>query len=157
LIGLQIDKKELAKKKFNEIDRVLQHASWNTFIQEIRQKPYMLYESHYIRKDGSAFPVEVNIKSAFHGGTEYLLAVCRDITERKRAEERYQTIIRTTKDGFFLTDSLGNFLDINEAYCRMTHYRHDELMQMNVFDLFEAREEIQQRFLPDCSIGFRHL
>jgi|UniRef100_A0A7C3WME6 PAS domain S-box-containing protein len=153
LIGLKIDKKELAKKKFNEIDRVLQHASWNTFIQEIRQKPYMLYESHYIRKDGSAFPVEVNIKSAFHGGTEYLLAVCRDITERKRAEERYQTIIRTTKDGFFLTDSLGNFLDINEAYCRMTHYRHDELMQMNVFDLFEAREEIQQRFYRIAVLG----
>lgn len=141
---LQYSKSELAKKKFFEIDQTIKYDTWATFVKEIRQKPYMLYESNYKRRDGSSFPVEVNIKSVARANNRYLLAVCRDITERKRAEERYQTIIRTTKDGFFLTDRQGNFLDVNEAYCRLSGFPRHDLMQMNIFNLLDAREQFHQ-------------
>lgn len=34
-------------------------------------------------------------------------------TKSKLAEEEYKTILRTAMDGFWLTDTQGNFLDVN--------------------------------------------
>ena len=43
-------------------------------------------ETVHRRKDGSTFPVEVNARLV-QFDREYLLAIVRDITERKQAEE----------------------------------------------------------------------
>ena len=48
----------------------------------------ILFETIHRRKDGSTFPVEVSSQGATIGGTRTLISVIRDITERKRAEER---------------------------------------------------------------------
>jgi PAS domain S-box-containing protein len=60
--------------------------------------------------------------------------------EHKRAEEAYQTIIRTAMDGFWLLDMEGHFLDVNEAYCRLVGYSRDELLNMAITDI-EAIEK----------------
>lgn len=46
-----------------------------------------LYETLHQRRDGTVFPVEVSLQGAFIGNQQVLLAIIRDITERKRAEE----------------------------------------------------------------------
>jgi PAS domain S-box-containing protein len=65
-----------------------------------------------------------------------------DITERKRAEavleEREQhlrTILQTTQEAFYLVDVQGNLLDVNDAYCEMSSYTREELLQMRVQEL----------------------
>ena len=45
------------------------------------------FEIDHIRKDKTVFPVEVSAKLVFIGGKPYILAIDRDITERKRIEE----------------------------------------------------------------------
>ena len=45
------------------------------------------FETSHRRKDGTLFPVEVRVRSFWHGGHRFGLALVRDITERKRAEE----------------------------------------------------------------------
>ena len=40
-------------------------------------------------------------------------------TDYKRAEAQYKTIIQTSMDGFWLIDIQGNFLDVNDAHCRL--------------------------------------
>jgi PAS domain S-box-containing protein len=45
------------------------------------------FETSHRRKDGTFFPVEVRIRPFWHGGHRFGLALVRDITERKRAEE----------------------------------------------------------------------
>ena len=69
-----------------------------------------------------------------------------DITERIEAEEalresehRLQTILRTAMDGFWRADVQGRFLEVNEAYCRMSAYSEQELLAMSISDV-EARE-----------------
>ncbi|MFC2050812.1 PAS domain S-box protein, partial [Chloroflexota bacterium] len=59
----------------------------------------------------------------------------RDITERKKAEMEYQTIVGTAMDGFAIHDMQGHFLDANDAYCGLTGYSRDELMNMSFQDL----------------------
>jgi diguanylate cyclase (GGDEF)-like protein/PAS domain S-box-containing protein len=53
--------------------------------------------------------------------------------------EQYVTILATTSDGFWRVDGNGRLLDVNEAYCRMSGYSREELLQMSVPDL-EAEE-----------------
>jgi PAS domain S-box-containing protein len=63
----------------------------------------------------------------------------RDITERKKAEDKMQTIIKTALDGFWLTDLKGKILEVNDSYCKMTGYTREELLKMSISDL-EALE-----------------
>jgi len=47
-----------------------------------------VFDKHWHRrKDGSTFPVEVHTTLVSYGGRGFLLKVCRDITDRLRAEE----------------------------------------------------------------------
>jgi len=82
-------------------------------------------------------------------------AFCRIIrTERelkqmkKRIEllnkERYQSILKTAMDGFWLTDiKEGQLLQVNDSYCRISGYSEDELLAMKISDL-EANESPQE-------------
>lgn len=67
----------------------------------------------------------------------------RDITDIKRAEEQYKTIVRTALDGFWLTDIKGQLLDVNEAYCQLIGYSREELLTMNISDI-EAVERAEE-------------
>jgi PAS domain S-box-containing protein len=58
-------------------------------------------------------------------------------------EAVYKTIISTAMDGFCLVDSQGNFLDMNDAYCRMMGYGREELLAMKISDI-EAKESLQE-------------
>jgi PAS domain S-box-containing protein len=63
-----------------------------------------------------------------------------DITERKKQHERDETILKTCIDGFWLIDTCGRILEVNDAYCRMSGYSRDELLTMSIQDV-EAAEE----------------
>gem|GEM_PF-6758298 len=38
-------------------------------------------------------------------------------------------------DGFFITDTQGKLLEVNEAYCAMSDYRKEKLLTMSIYDL----------------------
>jgi PAS domain S-box-containing protein len=59
--------------------------------------------------------------------------VLKDITERKRAEEKYRTLVASVQEGVFISTVQGHFLDFNDALMRMTGYENrDELMQLDI-------------------------
>ena len=73
-----------------------------------------------------------------------------DITERKRAErqlqeseEKYRTILTSAMDGFWLTDTRGRILEVNDTYCAMTGYSRAELLSMGIGDV-EVNEDDAQ-------------
>ncbi|MDY6987061.1 MAG: PAS domain S-box protein [Thermodesulfobacteriota bacterium] len=45
------------------------------------------FETRHLRKDGTSYDVEISTNGAVCGGQKLVFCVCRDITERKRAEE----------------------------------------------------------------------
>lgn len=49
------------------------------------------FESRYRRKDGSIYAVEVACSDTLWEGKKFLLAICRDVTERKRGERMLST------------------------------------------------------------------
>jgi two-component system NtrC family sensor kinase len=59
--------------------------------------------------------------------------VLKDITERKKAEEKYRTLVASVQEGVFITSAQGRFLDFNDAMMRITGYDdRDELMQVDI-------------------------
>ncbi|MCK9216974.1 MAG: sensor domain-containing diguanylate cyclase [Firmicutes bacterium] len=78
---------EFTKMKIQDI----RHPSTMiTFIDEMKASDSIgiTFESIHIKKDGTAFPVEVSVKSVIESEYGTRLHIIRDITERKKAEER---------------------------------------------------------------------
>jgi|GEM_PF-1547542 len=111
------------------------------------------FETVHRRKDGTLYDVEISTNGAVYRGQKLIFCICRDITERKQAEEvlresaEYHRIITSTSmDGFVVTNSRGKFLDVNEVYCQMLGYSRDELLKMSVADVegIESPDEIHR-------------
>jgi len=104
------------------------------------------FEWEHQRMNGEPFAADVLLTRMEVDGQVSMQATVRDITERKRAEwmlrvseERHRLILGTAMDGFWLVDTQGHLLEVNEAYCRMSGYTEQELLTMTISDL-EATE-----------------
>ncbi len=62
--------------------------AWQKQIAALRQKGDIVKEAQYKRKDGSSFFVETSLKLVTQEKQEYIIAIARDITERKRSEAK---------------------------------------------------------------------
>ena len=70
----------------------------------------------------------------------------QDITERKQAEQvsnQIKAMIDISWDGFWVVDSEGYLLQVNEAYAKIIGYSIDELEHMHISQL-DAREGSEQ-------------
>ena len=65
----------------------------NVHMEELRRSGFMVFESVHRRKDGTTFPVEINA-SYIRLERDYILAVVRDVTERRRTEGRIRQLNR---------------------------------------------------------------
>ncbi len=81
-------REELLNMQVFDIEAVLpDDFSWKEHVNEVTRKGYVVMEGRHRRRDGTTFPVEVNVSYTVIGKNSYTVAVARDITERKRAEE----------------------------------------------------------------------
>ncbi len=107
------------------------------------------YEYRFQHKDGTYrwMRDEMRLMTDALGNPAEIVGYWIDITERKVKEEDYQNIIHTTRDGFWIVDTQGRFLDVNDAYCVLTGYSREELLNMSIQDVeaVEAPREISQR------------
>jgi PAS domain S-box-containing protein len=105
-------------------------------------QPYSL-ELTVERKSGEKRLLEINTsiirKGLLHSG---LLAVVRDVTERKAAEnarreseERYRNLVENSKDSIVIIDLNGNVLFANKATETLTGYAYQNGIRMNVRDI----------------------
>ncbi len=92
-------------------------------------------ETRTIRKDGEAFDVEIRYLPIRHRGEPHVLAIARDITERRAAEaalraseEQYRAIFNASADALVLWDSQYRRVDVNLAYQRMYGWERDEVI-----------------------------
>ena len=67
----------------------------------------------------------------------------RLISEHKQGEEEYRSLVNNVRLGIFRNtpEPIGRFLEVNPAMEEITGYSREELLQMNVSDLYVHPEE----------------
>jgi PAS domain S-box-containing protein len=71
------------------------------------------------------------------GQTLGTVHVLKDITERKRAEEKYRTLVSNVQEGVFISTPQGRFLDFNDAFQRIVGFEsREELMRSEIPSLY---------------------
>ncbi|MEJ2745499.1 MAG: PAS domain S-box protein [bacterium] len=113
-------------------------------------------ETEDMGKDGRRVPVEVSCTLVTINGEDRVIAVLRDISERKQAEkalreseERFRKIFDNTKDAIFIGRPDGGFVDANEAACAMLGYGREELLSLSLRDVVPT--EVARRLPEDLN------
>ncbi|HYH22756.1 MAG TPA: PAS domain S-box protein [Azospirillum sp.] len=79
---------ELLSRKPADIDEPESAKDDARVITELRDHGFAVFERVHVAKDGRRIPVEIAARRFLHAGQPAVVALARDITERKRAEER---------------------------------------------------------------------
>jgi len=92
--SLGYKRQELLEMSVKDIDELVgDDTCWQRHVQELKAKGDIVIEGNYRRKDGSSFTVETSFKLVGHRREEFIIAITRDITDRKRAEENQAKLI----------------------------------------------------------------
>jgi PAS domain S-box-containing protein len=131
-------------------------SSWPRILEEIRKTGFIFGEGRQQRKDGSTFPVEVNVRY-IKLNRAYMVAMVRDITERNKTNERLRlqsAALEAAANAVVITDSKGVIEWANPAFTAFTGYsiaeaigkssnllksgKHDEKFYQNLWNTISA-------------------
>ncbi len=113
-------------------------------------------EIHIDRKDGREVALEVSVVPISKDGkVSELQAICRDISERKKAEqelkeskELYTTLVEQSNDGVILIRENGTLMFVNDGLCQFLGYKRNELLNKKFLSLIDHKSK---RFLAKIS------
>jgi len=78
-----------------------------------------------LRSDGKVFPMAISLSPGRVEGKQFVIAVARDITERKQAEEQLQVrdkAIESSISAIAIAEPGGNLIYVNSAFLKMWGY-----------------------------------
>ena len=127
---------ELLGLAIADIDSEFPMERWSDHWRNLKVQRSRTFESRHRTRDGRIFPVEVTVNYFEYGGRAYHLALVRDITERKRAEEalresetRFRTFVDQAADALFIYDfEQETIVDVNQQACESLGYTRQELI-----------------------------
>ena len=139
-------KEEVVNRQLTEFIKTeyLTEINTETALQELTESGHWQGEVIQNRKDGSLFTILASVSMArdAEGRPVSFIAINRDLTERKLAEEnllQFRQIMDETNDAIFLIDAeTCKYVDFNKSARTMLGYSSEELSQLGPMDV--ARE-----------------
>jgi len=80
------------------------------------------------RKDGSEFPIEISLSPLETEEGTLVSSAIRDITERKRAEDKFRGLLESAPDAMVIVDRDGRILLVNAQTEKLFGYGREELI-----------------------------
>jgi len=143
---------ELLKMNIPDVEAIEKPEETVARIAKIRNVGSDRFETRHRRKDGRIVDVEISVNYIEVAGGRFFVFV-HDITDRrlmeealKESEEKYRSLVNDISLGIFRSTPgpRGKFLEVNPAMERITGYSREELLQIDVCDLYQHPEERQQ-------------
>ena len=97
------------------------------------------------------------------GEVQRVFIAMHDISEIKLAQrnfriqaDRYQTMLSTVPDGYWVVDKMGKILDVNDNYLKMSGYTREEFLNFSITDVevLETSEETTNHLRKIFPTGF---
>ncbi|WP_410508578.1 PAS domain S-box protein [Methanosarcina hadiensis] len=131
-------------------------------LETLRRAGFIHGDTLYIKKNGEAFNVEVSSR-VLNGYQDLALTVIRDISEKKKAEEKiarsefkYRSLFEKSNDVIIIHDFNGRILEVNRRACEVLGYSEEELKQKSVVELIfpEDVNEVRSEMRKAKTAGF---
>ncbi len=141
--------KSMADVIIPEQHRKRHHQGMQRYL-ETRESVMMnrLFEITALNHDQKEFPIELFITPIKEKDGEFFCAFIRDITERKKAEEKIMkekdlsnSFINSLPGIFYMSDSNGKFIRWNKNFETISGYNTVEISSMHPLDFFENSEK----------------
>ena len=92
-----------------------------------------------LRKDGTEFPIEISLSPIVTADSSLICAAIRDITDRKRIEERLRRLLDSAPDAMVIAGHDGKIVLVNSQTEKLFGYRREELLGQPVEVLVPER------------------
>jgi len=92
------------------------------------------FETIHQRKDGSRYPVEVDLQLDKSDKGNVFVAVINDISDRKQTEQELMIkgkVFDAAIEGILICDAKNNIIQVNASLCRLSGYSSEELIGKN--------------------------
>jgi PAS domain S-box-containing protein len=125
---------------------LVQPEAFTSFIHDLRTHAKKTTQGEIPLRDGRTFDHFSSLMTSSTGEPYGRVWYFRDITERKRAEEKlsiseekYRNLFETSQDGLVFVSLDGRIQDANQAYLDMLGYSLEEIRDMTYQQLTPAR------------------
>jgi|CZLA01.1.fsa_nt_gi PAS domain S-box-containing protein len=157
---LGYSREELLSMTVYDIDANFDESSRAWLEQQVRESGFVIMERVHRRKDGTTFPVEVNQRKV-RVDREYCVAVSRDITARKLAEERlreFERVVENLEDMILVLDRDYRYVIVNPAFLRYWGMRKEQVVGHLVAEVMNPKnpkvfETVVKEKLDACFLG----
>ena len=101
-----------------------------------------------LRKDGREFPLELSLAMWETAGKRFFSGIIRDISERKKAEEKLKAVLETAPDPIVEVDHDGTIGFANARTDKLFGYDREQILGRPVEELFAERTRtlVAERF-----------
>ena len=132
---------ELQKMHISQLEAKEQHQDVADHITKLITQGYDRFETRHRRKDGHI--IEIEVAATYAAEMQQFFVFCRDITERKKAEEalRVAAVAFETHDAILITDANANIIRVNQAFTDITGYASDEVLGKNPRIMSSGRQD----------------
>ena len=96
-------------------------------------------ELYGLPKDGTEFPIEISLSPVQAGNGLLVSTVIRDITDRKRIEERLRRLLDSAPDAMVIAGNDGRIVLVNTQTEKLFGYKREELLGQPVEVLVPER------------------
>jgi diguanylate cyclase (GGDEF)-like protein/PAS domain S-box-containing protein len=101
-----------------------------------------------LRKDGREFPLELSLATWDSPNGRFFSGIIRDISERKKAEDKIKALLETAPDPIVEIDNDGRIVLANARTDELFGYERSEIVKRPIEKLFSerSREVVAERF-----------
>ncbi len=97
--SLGYTRKELLDMSIKDIDESIpDDSSWQEQVEELKHKVNIIKEAQHKRKDGTTYLTETSLKLVSQGTEDYIIAVARNIPERKQSEQKQTKLLEDVEN-----------------------------------------------------------